>query len=68
MTRSRVIRQKVEVPGCPRVYVHVEYDDNGHIKGVGLSEPTKFNNTAMGKLIVAVNVAIESLIEDVSKK
>lgn len=67
MTRSINIREKVEVPDVPRVYVNVEFDPQGHITGVSLSEPSKFDNTAMGKLIVGINEAIERMIEDVSR-
>jgi len=66
MTKYPTIIEKVEVPGCPKVYVHVDHDGKGHIKGVALSEPTKWNNHAMGNLIVALNEKIESMIEDVS--
>lgn len=67
MTRTINLREKVEVTGCPRIYINVEFDQSRNITGVALSEPSKFDNTAMGNLIVEINKAIEKIIKDINE-
>lgn len=63
--RQHTLRRKVTGAGYPSLYAEVAFDDAGRVRGVAISEPGKFSDTAIGDLLGAITGALNASIAEI---
>lgn len=63
--RLHSIRRKIKPEHMPAIYADVSFDGDGRIHRIEISEPGKFSDTAIGRMVADIAEALNTTIEEI---